>query len=66
LSQEPSVPEKPFEGQGPTATEQNARWALKNIEEALTGLHYGVVTIQVQDGVIVQVERTERRRYQRP
>jgi hypothetical protein len=39
--------------------------ALSYIEEALRGLQFGQVTVIVQDGVVVQVERTERRRIQR-
>ena len=35
------------------------------IEDALRGLRFGVVTIIVQDGVVIQVERTERRRLPR-
>jgi hypothetical protein len=38
---------------------------LTQIEEALRHLQYGLVTITVQDGVVVQIERTERRRLQR-
>ena len=34
--------------------------ALERIREALRGLRYGTVTAVVQDGVIVQVERTEK------
>jgi hypothetical protein len=45
--------------------ERNARWALVQIEEALRGLQFGQVTIVVQDGVVVQVERTDRKRFQR-
>ena len=41
------------------------RAALRDVEEALRGLQYGALTIIVQDGVVVQVERTERRRFQR-
>ena len=41
------------------------RVALRYVEEALRGLQYGALTIIVQDGVVVQVERTERRRFQR-
>jgi len=44
---------------------RNARWALRQIEEALRGLQFGQVTVTVQDGVVVQVERTERRRFQK-
>jgi hypothetical protein len=36
--------------------------ALERIAEALRGLRFGEVTIVVQDGVVVQVERTERMR----
>jgi hypothetical protein len=42
----------------------NSAWALRQIEEALRGLRFGQVTVTVQDGVVVQVERTERRRFQ--
>lgn len=34
--------------------------ALEYILNALRGLRFGQVTVVVQDGVIVQVERTER------
>jgi hypothetical protein len=44
----------------------NTRWVLGQIEEALRGLQFGQVILTVQDGVVVQVERTERRRFQRP
>jgi hypothetical protein len=36
--------------------------SLRFIEEALRGLRFGTVTVTVQDGVLVQVERTEKRR----
>lgn len=36
------------------------RSALERIQDALRGLRYGEVTVVVQDGVVVQVERTER------
>jgi hypothetical protein len=39
--------------------------ALEQIRQALTGLRYGQVIVIVQDGVVVQVERTERRRLRR-
>lgn len=37
----------------------------KAITDALRGLRFGVVTIIVQDGVIVQIDRTEKRRFRR-
>ena len=36
------------------------RDALDRIQTALRGLRYGTVTAVVQDGVIVQVDRTEK------
>lgn len=36
--------------------------AWDQIREALGGLKYGQVTIIVQDGVIVQIDRMERKR----
>jgi hypothetical protein len=36
--------------------------AIDHIREALRGLRYGMVSIIVQDGVVVQIERTEKRR----
>lgn len=35
---------------------------LEHIEEALKGLRYGEVRIVVQDGVVIQIDRTERKR----
>jgi hypothetical protein len=57
MAETPPAPE-------PSRSERN-RAALRYVEEALHGLQYGTLTIIVQDGVIVQVERTERRRFQR-
>jgi hypothetical protein len=60
---EPAAAEKPD-----TVSRQgvrNADWALRQVEEALRGLQFGQVTLTVQDGVVVQLERTERRRFQR-
>jgi hypothetical protein len=38
---------------------------LDRVQEALEGLQYGHVTVIVQDGVVVQVERTDRVRLPR-
>ena len=43
----------------------NQAWTWQQIEDALRGLRFGSVTLLVQDGVVVQVDRTDRRRYQR-
>jgi hypothetical protein len=39
--------------------------ALGEVREGLHGLRYGEVTVVVQDGVVVQVERTEKVRLRR-
>ena len=36
--------------------------AIDAIRQALQGLRYGQIVVVVQDGVVVQVDRTERRR----
>jgi len=36
--------------------------ALEHIRDALRGLRFGLVSIVVQDGVVIQIERTERKR----
>ena len=41
-------------------THDRARDGLDRITAALRGLRYGTVTAVVQDGVVVQVERTEK------
>ncbi len=46
------------------ATEQSAPAddAMNQIRDSLRGLRYGSVNIIVQDGVIIQIDRTEKRR----
>jgi hypothetical protein len=39
--------------------------ALDHVRQALVGLQFGEVSIMVQDGVVVQVERIERKRFRR-
>ncbi|MGH7788347.1 MAG: DUF2292 domain-containing protein [Candidatus Binatia bacterium] len=39
--------------------------AISKVRDALAGLRYGEVTVVVQDGVVVQVERTEKVRLNR-
>jgi hypothetical protein len=55
----------PTGASAPASREQNLQWALQQIEALLRDLRYGALTLVVQDGVIVQVERTERHRYRR-
>lgn len=38
----------------------NTDAALRRIGDALHGLRYGSVTVIVQDGVVVQIDRTEK------
>jgi len=38
---------------------------LLQIQDALRGLRFGAVSVIVQDGVVVQIERTEKRRIRR-
>jgi len=47
------------------ATAQERDEALDRIQVALCGLRFGTVSVVVQDGVVVQVERTEKIRVQR-
>jgi hypothetical protein len=42
----------------------NLNWAWRQLEEALRELRFGSVTLLVQDGRVVQVDRIDRRRYQ--
>jgi hypothetical protein len=51
--------QKPEELPNPSARDEEAN-SLRRIVEALQGLRFGEVTVVVQDGVVVQVERTER------
>jgi len=47
------------------ASAQEREDALGRVHAALRGLRFGTVTVVVQDGVVVQVERTEKIRLQR-
>jgi hypothetical protein len=49
----------------PSPELEKAHDALARISAALRGLRYGTVTAVVQDGVVVQVERTEKIRIER-
>jgi hypothetical protein len=39
--------------------------ALEHVRQALVGLQFGEISVIVQDGVVVQVERIERKRFRR-
>jgi hypothetical protein len=49
---------------GPTSLDRT-RDALDRIQTALRGLRYGTVTAVVQDGIVVQVDRTEKIRIEK-
>lgn len=44
----------------------NGSAALQRIGDALQGLRFGSVLAIVQDGVVVQIERTEKTRLDKP
>jgi hypothetical protein len=44
------------------AAAPNGAAALRRIGDALSGLRYGSVLAIVQDGVVIQIERTEKTR----
>jgi hypothetical protein len=46
----------------PEPSDENLRQALDHVVHSLRGLRFGHVTITVQDGVVIQVERVERKR----
>lgn len=43
----------------------NLEQSLLHIRDALRTLEYGEVSIVVQDGIVIQIERTERKRLAR-
>ena len=45
--------------------ERHSPYVFDQIRTALNGLRFGTVTVIVQDGVVVQVDRTERLRLSR-
>ena len=49
----------------PSESSSIASGSLEHIRDALHGLRFGEVTVVVQDGVVVQLERTERTRLAR-
>ncbi len=66
MTTKPNPPEGPADGQphghDTTATSRPSAAALDRIGDALRGLRYGSVLAIVQDGVVVQIERTEKTR----
>jgi hypothetical protein len=56
-----SVTETTLPNPEATSTAERER-ELVHIREALRGLRFGAVNVIVQDGVVVQIDRTEKRR----
>jgi hypothetical protein len=52
FSQQTPIPEPP--------RESSAEEALNQIRDSLRGLRFGSVNIIVQDGVVIQIDRTEK------
>lgn len=42
--------------------EEHLQWVLQQVRQALAGLKFGQITITVQDGLAIQIERTEKTR----
>lgn len=56
--------DQPAKPNSPTADQSAAGdLTLRRIGDALRGLRYGSVLVVVQDGVVVQIERTEKTRF---
>jgi hypothetical protein len=50
---------------GPQGEDARTDDTIRRVLEALRGLKYGQISIIVQDGVVIQIERTERFRLRR-
>jgi len=48
-----------------TSQDRSTREALGHVRDALHGLRFGEIRLILQDGVVVQLERTERTRLER-
>jgi hypothetical protein len=47
------------------APRRDLEQTLAHVRNALRGLQFGEISIVVQDGVVIQIERLERTRFQR-
>ncbi len=57
IAMDPTLKQK-----GAVQNEDTAEEAIDQIRESLRGLKFGSVNIIVQDGVIIQIDRTEKKR----
>lgn len=44
-------------------TRQDAKAVQEEVAEAISRIRYGSVVVHIQDGVVVQIESTEKRRF---
>lgn len=49
----------------PATSEDERETEFAQIRDALRGMRFGSVNVIVQDGVVVQIDRTEKRRVRR-
>jgi hypothetical protein len=54
-----------FDNQSERDRDASSSDALGRVRDSLRDLKYGAVTLIVQDGVLVQIERTEKVRFRR-
>ncbi len=53
----------PFENAAPAEHAQSiSSDVLEHVRQALVGLRFGTLSIIVQDGVVIQLDRTEKKR----
>jgi hypothetical protein len=57
--------ETPSASHDPPVPRRDVEQTLAHVQDALRGLQYGEISIVVQDGVVIQIERLERKRLQR-
>jgi hypothetical protein len=65
MSQSESTTSPSDAGRDDPPIEDSGELALRHVRDAIRGLKFGTVTIIVQDGVVVQIDRTEKRRFAR-
>jgi hypothetical protein len=46
----------------PRSRDEHLTWALEQVRAALSGIRFGQVVITVQDGLPIQIEKTEKTR----
>lgn len=62
IRQDPPAPTPPATGERSAPRGRVPEVVVDAIVEALRGVKYGQITVTVQDGLVVQIDRMERRR----